>query len=90
VFVGGWFTRSWRACWLKDGCLCERGDGGAGCLWFSTKLCRWAAICPVLWPLDCELDLWRRAGDVALAGGVETRPWDVPLAAGSAASMEAI
>ncbi len=88
VFVGGWFTRSWIACWVKDGCLCERGEGGGGCLWFSTKLCRWAAICPALWLLDCELDLSRRAGGVVPAGGPEAPPWEVPLTAGSGPSMK--
>ena len=33
-----------------------RGDGG-GCLWFSAKLCRWAAIWLGLWVLDWELFL---------------------------------
>lgn len=75
------------ACCVKDGCLCDRGDGGGGCLWFSTKLCRCVAICPALWLLDCELDLSRTAGEVALAGGLETPPWEVPLAAESAPSM---
>jgi hypothetical protein len=88
--VGGLLTRSWRACWVKEGCLCERGEGGGGCLWFSTKLCRWAAIWLARWPLDWELDLSRRAGDGELGGGLETPPDAPPPAAEeSAESMTA-
>lgn len=50
LLVGGWFNRSWMACWVKEGCLCERGEGG-GCLWFSAKLWRWEGTWPALWRL---------------------------------------
>jgi len=42
--------------WVRDGCRRSRGDGG-GYLWFSAKLCRWAAIWLGLLMLDDELFL---------------------------------
>ncbi len=50
LLVGGWLRSSWIACWVKEGCRWERGEGG-GYLWFSAKLWRWGAMWPALWML---------------------------------------
>jgi hypothetical protein len=52
------------ACCERDGCRWLRGDGG-GCLWFSAKLCRCAAMWVGLWVLDWELFLSMGGAEVA-------------------------
>lgn len=70
------------AAWVRDGCRCDRGDGGSPRR-FSAKLCRWAwPWLFIRWTLEEECDRDGCVGGEMLISLPESTAEDA-LAAGS-------